>query len=100
MDNFMIKYYIENYDNEKLTQIIKMNKILTDSYEEFYKKRSQHKHEKKKKKLNQEKIKEIYNKLEDMYYLSSLLSEDRIIDLIVKFDGDEDKIAEEIEKIL
>ena len=35
-----------------------------------------------------------------MYYLSSLLSEDRIIDLIVKFDGDEDKIAEEIEKIL
>ena len=55
---------------------------------------------KKKKKLNQEKIKEIYNKLEDMYYLSSLLSEDRIIDLIVKFDGDEDKIAEEIEKIL
>ena len=55
---------------------------------------------KKKKKLNQQKIKEIYNKLEDMYYLSSLLSEDRIIDLIVKFDGDEDKIAEEIEKIL
>ena len=49
MDNFMIKYYIENYDNEKLTQIIKMNKILTDSYEEFYKKRNQHKHEKKKK---------------------------------------------------
>ena len=100
MDNFMIKYYIENYDNEKLTEIIKMNKILTDSYEEFYKKRNQHKHEKKKTKLNQEKIKEIYNKLEDMYYLSSLLSEDRIIDLIVKFDGDEDKIAEEIEKIL
>ena len=100
MDNFMKKYYIENYDNDKLAQIIKMNKKLTDSYEEFFNKRNEYTHENKKTKLNQEKIKEIYNKLENMYNLSSLLSEDKIIDLIVKFDGDEDKIIKELEKIL
>ena len=96
----MKNYYIENYDNDKLAQIIKMNKKLTDSYEEFFKKRNEYTHEDKKTKLNQEKIKEIYNKLENMYNLSSLLSEDKIIDLIVKFDGDEDKIIKELEKIL
>ncbi len=102
MDNFMKKYYNDNYNNEQLEKIIKMKKLLNEEYNELFDKRKKNilPYKKEKKKLQIEEIEELFNKLEDMYYLTSFMTREKVIELIIKCNGDEDKIEEEIEKIM
>ena len=102
MDKFMKKYYIDNYNSEQLEQIKKLDKLLTETHSDIFDKRKKNifANKKEKKKLQIEEIEEIFNKIEDMYFLTSFLTKEKIIELIIKCNGDEDKIQEEIEKIL
>ena len=102
MDKFMKKYYIDNYNSEQLEQIRKLDKLLNETYSDIFDKRKKNifANKKEKKKLQIEEIEEIFNKIEDMYFLTSFLTKEKIIELIIKCNGDEDKIQEEIEKIL
>ena len=102
MDIYMKKFYSENYNNQQLERIKKLNKILTDAYHELFIERKKiiYKNKKEKTKLNKDEIEKIFSKFEDMYYLTSFITEEKIIEIILKCDGDEDKIQEEIEKIL
>ena len=102
MDKFMKKYYIDNYNSEQLEQIRKLDKLLTETYSDIFDKRKKNifANKKEKKKLQIEEIEEIFNKIEDMYFLTSFMTKEKIIELIIKCNGDEDKIQEEIEKIL
>ena len=102
MDNYMRKFYIENYNGEELKKINKMNKILTNAYQEIINKKKENIYREKKQKEQIKKltIEELFNKYDDMYNLSSFINKQKILDIIIKSNGDEDKIQEEIEKII
>ena len=94
----MKKYYIENYDSEQLKKIMRIQKILSDSYEELFNKKNVHKF--KIEKVKKEKIDEIFNYLDLIYNLTSIMPENKIREIIEKHNGDEEKIILEIEKII
>ena len=98
----MRKFYIENYNGEELKKINKMNKILTNAYQEIINKKKENIYREKKQKEQIKKltIEELFNKYDDMYNLSSFINKQKILDIIIKSNGDEDKIQEEIEKII
>ena len=98
----MRKFYIENYNGEELKKINKMNKILTNAYQEIINKKKENIYINKKQKEEIKKltIEELFNKYDDMYNLSSFINKQKILDIIIKSNGDEDKIQEEIEKII
>ena len=96
----MKKYYKENYDSEQLKKIIKMEKILSDSYEEFLNKKSITNIVKKEEKIKEERIEEIIKNLDVLFNLTSIWPESKIRELIESCNGDEEKIILEIEKML
>ena len=102
MDIYMKKYFKENYDEKQLKIILKMNKLLSDSYQEFINRKNNNED-----KINEDKIKikkklyeELYEKLDEMYNLSSLFERDTIMNIITRNDGNEEKVMKEIEQIL
>ena len=98
----MRKFYIENYNGEELKKINKMNKILTNAYQEIINKKKEniYRDKKQKEQIKKLTIEELFNKYDDMYNLSSFINKQKILDIIIKSNGDEDKIQEEIEKII
>ncbi len=103
MDKFMTKFFKENYNNEQIEKINKLDKMLTEVYIDIFNKRKNNifeEHKNIKKKLEVDEIEDLYNKLDEMYYLSSFLSKEEIIEIILKCEGDEDKIHLELERIL
>ena len=94
----MHKFYNQNYNADQLKKINKMNKLLTDAYHDIIDKRNENAY--KSKNLKGQSIEELFNKIDDMYYLSSFINKEKILDIIIKCNGDEDKIQEEIEKII
>ena len=102
MDNYMQKFFKEKYDEKQLKIILKMNKLLSDSYQEFINRKNNNED-----KIIEDKIKikkklyeELYEKLDEMYNLSSLFERDRIMNIITRNDGNEEKVMKEIELIL
>ena len=102
MDNYMKKFYKENYNVEQLKQLNKMNKLLTDAYYDILNKRNKNFYQSNKNtnNLKGQSIEELFNKIDEMYYLTSFISKEKIIDIIIKCNGDEDKIQDEIETII
>ena len=98
----MKKFYTENYNSEQLKSIIKMNKLLDESYKDFINKKNGNLYLEKKvnEKNKNDFFREIYKRIDDMYNLSSFISENKIMEIIIKCDGDEEKIQLEIEKII
>ena len=98
----MKKFYLENYNNEQLNNIIKMNKLLNESYQDFINKKNGNFYQGKKEqeKLKNEIFEEIFNEIDDMYSLSSIISKEKIMEIIVKCNGDQEKIKLEIENII
>ena len=98
----MKKFFIENYNGEQLKKLNKMNKLLTDAYYDIVNKRNENIYKSKKQSNNLKKlsIEELFNKIDEMYYLSSFINKEQILDIIIKCNGDEEKIQEEIEKII
>ena len=98
----MKKFYLENYNNEQLNNIIKMNKLLNESYQDFINKKNGNFYQGKKEqeKLKNEIFEEIFNEIDDMYSLSSIISKEKIMDIIIKCNGDQEKIKLEIENII
>ena len=87
----MQKFFKEKYDEKQLKTILKMNKLLSDSYQEFINRKNNNED-----KINEDKIKikkklyeELYEKLDEMYNLSSLFERDRIMNIITRNDGNE-----------
>ena len=98
----MQKFFKEKYDEKQLKIILKMNKLLSDSYQEFINRKKNNED-----KINEDKIKikkklyeELYEKLDEMYNLSSLFERDTIMNIITRNDGNEEKVMKEIEQIL
>ena len=103
MDNYMQKFFKEKYDEKQLKIILKMNKLLNDSYQEFINRKNSNedKNIEDKKKINKKILyDELYEKLDEMYNLSSLFERDRIMNIITRNDGNEEKVMKEIELIL
>ena len=102
MDNYMQKFFKEKYDEEQLKIILKMNKLLSDSYQDYINKKN-----KKEKQINEHEGKnkkklfdELYEKLDEMYNLSSLFDRERIMNIIAINDGIEENVMKEIELML
>ena len=101
----MQKFFKEKYDEEQLKAIKKMDKLLSDSHEEFINKKNENENEdkmkeekeKEKAKLKELLFEELYNKLDDMFNLSSLFDKERIMNIIERNDGNEADIIKEIE---
>ena len=101
----MQKFFKEKYDEEQLKTIKKMDKLLSDSHEEFINKKNENENEdkmkeekeKEKAKLKELLFEELYNKLDDMFNLSSLFDKERIMNIIERNDGNEADIIKEIE---
>ena len=103
MDNYMQKFFKEKYDEKQLKIILKMNKLLNDSYQEFInrKNNNEDKNIEDKKKINKKRLyDELYEKLDEMYNLSSLFERERIMNIITRNDGNEENVMKEIELML
>ena len=103
MDNYMQKFFKEKYDEKQLKIILKMNKLLNDSYQEFINRKNSNedKNIEDKKKINKKILyDELYEKLDEMYNLSSLFDRERIMNIITRNDGNEENVMKEIELML
>ena len=103
MDNYMQKFFKEKYDEKQLKIILKMNKLLNDSYQEFINRKNSNedKNIEDKKKINKKILyDELYEKLDEMYNLSSLFERERIMNIITRNDGNEENVMKEIELML
>ena len=103
MDNYMQKFFKEKYDEKQLKIILKMNKLLNDSYQEFINRKNSNedKNIEDKKKINKKRLyDELYEKLDEMYNLSSLFERERIMNIITRNDGNEENVMKEIELML
>ena len=102
MDNYMQKYFKEKYNEEQLKIILKMNKLLSDSYQEFINRKNANDAQnfESKIKIKKQLYEELFIKLDEMYNLSSLFERERIMNIIIRNDGNEEKVLKEIELIL
>ena len=99
----MQKFFKEKYDEKQLKIILKMNKLLNDSYQEFINRKNSNedKNIEDKKKINKKILyDELYEKLDEMYNLSSLFDRERIMNIITRNDGNEENVMKEIELML
>ena len=96
----MKKFFIGNYNSEELKLIIKMNKLLEDSHKEISQRRYNNIEKSKDKTLTKDRINKILSELDDKLNLTSIINKEMIIDIIIKCEGNEDKIIEEIEKYI
>ena len=97
-DNFMKKYFIDNYNDEELKIIKKMKSTIQNSLNEYIKE-GEIKSDDKTSKKNKE-IDDLINQFEDMYYLSSFMTREQIRNMIIMHNLNEDEITMAIESMM
>ena len=100
-DNFMKKYFLDNYNDEQLKIIKKMKSSIQNSINEYVKESEviNDNEIKKKNKIKNKEIDDLINQFEEMYYLSSFMTREQIRNLVIRHNGNEEDIRIEIENM-